>query len=77
MNKKTTTREEYVVFVKNKESGKYIMGSHPCKADTLEKVKANYPEYRKYWEKVESGNDFNDYEIRHRTVITTDWDVVE
>ena len=53
------------------------MGSHPCKADTLEKVKTNYPEYRKYWEKVESENDFNDYEIRHRTIITTDWEVIE
>lgn len=74
---KNTTREEYVVFVKNRGSGKYIMGHHPCKADTLEKVRETYPEYRKYLEKVESENDFDDYEIRHRTVITTDWDVVE
>ena len=77
MNIKTTTREEYIVCVKNKVSGKYIMGHHPCKADTLKKVKEYYSEYRKYWEKVESENDFNDYEIRHRTVVTTDWDVVE
>ena len=51
MNEYVTVKEEYVVFVKNKELGKYIMGSHPCKADTLEKVKMNYPEYRKHWEK--------------------------
>lgn len=75
MNKNAKVREEYVVFVKNKGLGKYI--AHPCKANTLEKVKTNYHEYRKYWEKVESENDFNDYEIRHRTIITTDWEVIE
>ena len=69
-------REEYVIAVKSKSNGKYIFTGHPCKADTLEKCKAQYAEYRREWEPCSSGLDFNDYEIRHRTVITTEWETV-
>lgn len=75
--KNAIVKEEYVVAIKSKVNGKYIFTAHPCKADTLEKCKAYYVEYRKNWAHCSSGLDFDDYEIRHRTVITTEWETVE
>jgi hypothetical protein len=75
--KNAIVKEEYLIAIKSKANGNYIFTAHPCKADTLEKCKAQYPEYRKNWERCSSSLDFDDYEIRHRTVITTDWEVVE
>lgn len=72
-----TVVEEFVVFLKNKESGSYIMGSHPCKGNSLEDVMARYSRYRDIWESVESGYDYNDFQIKHRTVITTDWELID
>lgn len=74
--KNAIVKEEYVVFIKSKGNGKYIATGHPCKADTREKCEARYAEYRKEWARCSSGLDFDDYEIRHRTVITTEWETV-
>ena len=79
MNTTTIIKEEYTVFIKLKDSGKYIRTAHPRTADTLEKCKSRYEEYRKEWEHCSKGLDLSDYEIRHRTVITstTEWEVVK
>ena len=75
--KTAIVNEEYVVFIKSKDNDKYIATAHPCKASTLDKCKALYADYRKNWEPCSKGLDFNDYEIRHRTIITTEWEVID
>jgi hypothetical protein len=75
--KSAIVKEEYVVAIKSKSDGKYIFTAHPCKAETLGLCKAMYAKYRKNWEPCSTGLNFNDYEIRHRTIITTEWETVE
>lgn len=75
-NKNVIVKEEYLVRIKCKDSGKYIFTGHPCKSDTLEKCKARFVDYRKEWEHCSKGLDFDHIEFVHRTVITTDWEVV-
>lgn len=74
--KNVIIKEEYVAHIKCKDSDKYIRTAHPCMADTLEKCKAMFANYRKEWERCSSGLDFNHVQFRHRTVITTEWEVV-
>ena len=77
MDKKNTkTKEQYIVAIKSKDSGKYIYTSRQCQADTLEKCKALFVEYRKAFEHCSKGLDFNDIQIHHRTVITTEWEII-
>ena len=74
--KNVTVKEEYIARIKRKDNGKYIFTAHPCMADTLEKCKARFEDYRKQWESCSAGLDFNCVEFVHRTVITTEWEVV-
>lgn len=72
---KATVNEEYAVRIKSKERGKYIFSGCPF-SGTLEGCMKLFSHYREEWECCMNGLDFNDIKIVHRTVITTEWDVV-
>lgn len=69
------TKEEYVAFVKNEDSGEYVW-LNETQARTLEGVKKCFERQRKEWERYLTNLDYNDVQFRHRTVTYTEWEVV-
>lgn len=69
------TKEEYVAFVKDKDTGKYIW-LNGTQARSLEDSKKWFEKQRKEWEYYRKNLDYNDVQFRHRTVTYTEWEVV-
>lgn len=77
MKKNATAKikEEYVAFVKDKDTGKYIWLSG-TQGSTLESSKKGFEYNRKEWECYRKNLDYNDVQFKHRTVTYTEWEVI-
>ena len=72
-----STREEYAPFVWDKVKGgyTYLFQQRSIKPEW---AMNNFQEYRKTWERNHPEFDFDNVEIRHRTIVTTTsaWETV-
>lgn len=70
------TKEEYVAFVKDKDTGKYVWLTG-TQGSTLESTKKAFENSRKEWESYRKNLNYNDVQFKHRTVTYTEWEVVD
>lgn len=63
-------------MVKRKNSEQYSRPYPVCTYESIEACKARFADYRDEWKNSNRGLDFDNVQIIHRTVITTEWEAV-
>lgn len=69
-------KEEYVAFVRDNDTGKYIW-LNATQSSTLDGSKKGFKKNRAEWERCRTNFNYDDVQFRHRTVTYTEWEVVE